>query len=389
MSDLTTTHILSPKLDKNAGDKSSLTNRQIFFLVYLSLIGSMLFSGIPYAVKWFDLYFTLSYLIQGVVATIFCLFCGSRGYANTDDDNESTTFFDKINLSCGRGIAVAISFLILISVIVYVGYTINNTALLIKEAILPRTSIVYTVAIILLCSVFCADKGIRSVGRVCEVFGVITMLLLAVIILTSIFSIDIYNLLPMTPTGMVNTVMTKLFTKEMVSSIGFIFPIITIIVVQRTTKDHNTTPVSTTAIKSVWSVVLTMVLITFIVVGVMGLTQSKSYSDSLLIAIKQTSLPLITFMQRLDIVVITAMVFAFFCSVGALLCVCHELTTQIFKKKLNRRVKNVVTLIATAVAVGLFQLDLLTSSIGNIVIYFVTVISLLLIIVVSAIRVKR
>lgn len=361
-------------------DKSSLKNRQIFFLVYLSLIGGMLFNGIPHAVEWFDLYYTVAFVIQGVLCSVFCLVCGRKKDINT---TVKSSMYERMNNMWGSVIAIIVSVILLVLVLIYLGYAVQSTSLLIKEAILPRTSIIYIAAIVILCTIFSADKGIRNVARVCEIFGVVVLVLLALTAVTMIFSIDVYQLLPMNVNGLAKTVSSSVFSQDAYANVCFVFPIIVIVVVNssKPKTQHKNNNVTKPAVVAVWSAVLTMIILTTCVVGVMGVAQSKSYADSLLVAIKQTSIPLITFLQRLDIVVITAMVLGFFCACSSLVCVCHELLSQ--STKLKKSTINILIIIGEVLAILLFQISMLNGAKNSVIIFAVTVVALIMLIVIN------
>lgn len=377
-------------------NKASLRGRQVFFLVYLSLVGGMLFSAITVSVKWFDLYYSVAFVIQGIICTLFCLICGYNSNASKDylkfrsknGEQVKVSFYDKTAFVCGKKVAVCICIGILILVLFYLGNMLNSTSLLIKEAILPRTSVYFIAVIIILSGVFSADKGIRNVARVCEVFGVVVMLLLVFTIITMITNIDVYNLLPMNMQGMISTVKGNFLDKNILPNISFVFPVIVVLVIsgvreKDTDKGNNKKPktISKSAVVAVWASVVTMIILATCVVGVMGVSQTKSYGDSILVAIKQTSIPLITFLQRLDIVVISAMVLGIFCAVSALVCVCHELLNQ--STKLGNGAINTIIVVALIALVVVFQLDMLYSYLTNVLVFAVTTIAFIVAIIIS------
>lgn len=314
---------------------NSITNRQLFFILYLTITAYSMIDLPKNMAQTAGKNSWIAIILTSIVFAFAIIII-----AKLNNMFQGQVFFDYSQEIVGKFFAYALGIYFVINFLFVAVYLKIKISGLIKSNFLPKTpSVVVLIAGIILFA-FVAYKGITNVARLFEIYGLlvlIVILLLSILMLTQGMS---FNVMPL---------FIKYEVKGFPDAFRYLIPAFSgieiLLIIPFTAKNKKAPKV---AFFSVLAIGLIYVLIVESTIKILGLNNTRCLNDSFIEAMRLIEMPLI---ERADIFYLTFGLAGLFSGMIIVFTGIVEFSCKIFSKA-----KRIVIVII--VAILLFVLSL-------------------------------
>ncbi len=298
----------------------TLNNKQIAFVIFNALIGYGVL-GLPKTVAekagsggW------ISILLSTIIVTISMYIITYLGYKY-----ENKTIYEYSEIIVGKFIRNIIIFIYIVYFFLIFSFVSRASSEVIKLTILIKTPIWALCLLYYIITFYAITKRLRVIGRLCEIFGIIVIF---IAFLLNVFEFSQGKIINLTPVYNPSKILTY-FKATFYLIIPFIgYEILTIIPIDRNLNTKKIFKYTT----------LTIVFIGILYISefeaclsVMGPDIIVRYKDALLASIRRIELPALEFLQRLDGILLIALITSVFSTLIIFSYGCVSLLDKIFK----------------------------------------------------------
>lgn len=323
--------------------KGVVTNRQLFFLLLLTITGYSLISIPGDAVRVSG---TGAWITILLLACLFAI--GVFFIASLNKMFEGKTIFEYSSLLVGKAGAIVIS-------LIYTAYFIFLSILLfrgvaefIKASYLPLTPIWVLMVLFEVITFYIASQGITNVGRVSELFGIAFIIFILFIRIVMFFIGDFTNIQPLIDPRQIKE--SVIGVKDLI--VPFLgIEILTIIPFGKVNLKKGVSY----CIATLLFIGLFYIIVTETAIMIVGINEITNYTDSLIEALRQTELPKSFLLERADIIFATVGFAGILSCLSIVAFTTVEHASKIFSKT-NRNVLFLVLAILTFI-VGSYLVD--------------------------------
>jgi len=322
--------------------KSVVTNRQIFFILFLLITGYSSISIPKDAIKAAGTGAWLTILLLTILFAIAAFFISSL-----NKKFEGKTIFEYSPLIVGKPIAYVIN-------IFYTSYFLfvlilicRSVSEFIKVTFMPLTPIWAMLFIIVAVCFYISYKGITNVGRLCEIYGLLVIVVAFPTIIAMFFLGDINYILPFFDISQVKEYVFG--TKDLIVA----FLGIEVLLIIPFGKVNNKKGVLYSVL-AVLSIGLLYILLAEASTMILGINDILNYDNSLVEALRSVPLPSALILERADLLFLVVGIMGIIACISILFFTTVEYTTKFIK--LNRNLLYISIGIITYV-VGNFFLN--------------------------------
>jgi spore germination protein len=300
--------------------KSVVTNRQIFFMVLFTLTSGTLIS-IPkdaYKAAGTGAWFTIM-----ILTIIFSI--GAFFIASLNKKFEGKTILEYSNLLVGKPVSIIINFIytsfyLLASIALF-----RMVAEFVKGSFLILTPIWAISLLFVVTSSYIAYKGITNIGRLCEIYGVVFIVVSLSVHASMFFLGDITQIQPFFEPKRIKEYVFA--TKDLfVALLGI--EILTIIPFGKVNNKKG-------ILYSVLGVLYVGLFYVFAMetsVMILGVNDVLNYNNALIEALRETRLPSTILLERVDLIFLTVGFFGVIAGLSILFFGAIENTSKLFQR---------------------------------------------------------
>lgn len=274
--------------------KNVLTDRQIFFVIF-SILTVDSFINLPQiAIKasgsgvWFS-------IVLITIIFIFAIFI----FVSLNKKFEEKTLFEYSKLIIGKTGAYIITSFYTLNFLIAACVIIRDVINFITGTFLIKTPPWALILLFLSLTAYALSKGITNIARLCEIFGLILIVVILCVHTSMFFLGDIKYIEPFFNVKQIN--------KYIFGAKDLIFPFLGIEVLSIIPLNKKTN--KRTTLYCVLSVLFVGLIYIFTVetsVMIVGINDILMYNDSLVEALRETKLPSIFVIERVDFLFLTA-----------------------------------------------------------------------------------
>lgn len=297
--------------------KGVVTNRQIFFIIFLILTGYSLTSIPKDAIKaaGTGAWVTISLLTMLFAIAVFFI-------ASLNKKFPGKTIFEYSSLLLGKPIGFVISFIYSSNFLFVLVLICRGIAEFIKGSYLPLTPIWAILILIISVCLYISYKGITNLARLCEIYGAIFILTSLTIHFAQFFLGDIKYIQPFFEVSQIRKYIFGI--KDLMPS----FLGIEVLVVIPFGKVNNKKGI----LYSIMGVVYVGLFYIIAVEGstmIAGINDILNYNNSLIEALRETRLPRVFLIERVDIIFDTVGIMSILAGLSVLFFAATENATKL------------------------------------------------------------
>jgi len=303
--------------------KSVVTNRQIFFILFLLITGYSSISIPKDAIKAAGTGAWLTILLLTILFAIAAFFISSL-----NKKFEGKTIFEYSPLIVGKPIAYVIN-------IFYTSYFLfvlilicRSVSEFIKVTFMPLTPIWAMLFIIVAVCFYISYKGITNVGRLCEIYGLLVIVVAFPTIIAMFFLGDINYILPFFDISQVKEYVFG--TKDLIVA----FLGIEVLLIIPFGKVNNKKGVLYSVL-AVLSIGLLYILLAEASTMILGINDILNYDNSLVEGLRETSLPNTFLLERVDHLFLTVGMMGIISGLSILFYTTVEYATKLIRVNKN------------------------------------------------------
>lgn len=318
---------------------SSVTNRQLFFIIIISTIG-LSSVVMPKAMSeaagtgaWLSLLIAAVFFVFDVLLIVHlgCL------YRKKPLAEYSELLVGKVVSRIFCGIYIVYFFIFLV-------FFVRSAADIIQAEILYKTPVWATMLLIMAVSLYAASKGLTHLGRILEYLGLIVLITSFILQIITFTQGNPLNNLPL-----IDPAETSRYIRAVPSAIfGFLgFEVITVIQFSR----RNGSKARFTAGIAILVACMFFIVLLEACYSILSIDDIVNYDYPVLTAIRRLDIAALQFAKRLDLFFIMAWLTSIFCSTSLVMFAAVE-----YSKKLIPKLNGLTPMLAigaTAYAVGL------------------------------------
>lgn len=299
---------------------NNITNRQMFFILFLTLTSFVVVSISKEMAQsagtgsWFTIIITS--LIFAVAAVII---------VSLNNMYQGKMLFDYSRDIIGKIGSYAVSWYYIIYFLVFTVFLMINLSNILQANFLLKTPKWATMLFGIPVFCFLAYKGITSIARMFEFYGVFFLIVTILMHIGMLTQGNIINILPLFNVQDIGKYFGAI-ENAIVSFVG-----ITVLLAIPFTK-KNGKKAKRTAFLSLLFIGLFYVLIVESCIMKIGINSIVHYKDALIIAIRDTELEFLDFLQRLDVLYLTFGFMGFFMGISIAYTVIVEYLCKIFSQ---------------------------------------------------------
>ncbi len=322
---------------------NTITNRQIIFILYLTLT-TYFFTTISKdmaesAGRGFWMTLLMTAIIFSVGAVLITLL-------NTK--YEGKMLFDYSSLIIGKFGAYVVSIFYIIYFGLIIVYIVTQISTVLKNNFLYQSPPWVTMLIGIPVYCYIAYKGITNVARLFEFVGLITVISGVFVLLLMITQSDVNNILPLFSSHDIGKYF-KAIKPAIISFLG-----IEVLLVIPFTKENGKKAI-TTAFFTIIGIGLLFIMNVVACIMRLGLHEIVHYNDALIVAIRNMEVPFLDFFQRLDFLYLTVGFMGFFLGATIFYTAFIELLCKVFPKA--KRVTIVIIVGVTSYLLSLLAIQ--------------------------------
>lgn len=239
---------------------------------------------------------------------------------------EGKTIHEYSNILVGKVVSKIIGFIYTSYFLFFSVILFRSVANFIKENSLPLTPMWAILLIFISTVLYIVYKGLTTIGRLVEIFGIIFILISLSVHIAEFFLGDISYIKPFFEPKLVKEYIFG--TKDLIYAfIGI--EILTIIPFGKTNRNKGVLY----SVIGVLYVGLYYIIAAETSVMIVGINQIKKYNASLVEALRQTKLPSMFVLERFDILFLTVGTFGVLCGLATILFGAAENTVKLFSVK--------------------------------------------------------
>lgn len=297
---------------------NSITNRQMFFILVLTLTS---YSVVDISRAMAKSAGTGGWITILATSIIFGLAAMVIVYLN--NLFKGKMLFDYSKMLVGRAAAHSIIVFYILYFLLIVVFLILSMGKLLKADFFPRTPIWAMMLISVPVFYFIAFKGITTIARMCEIFGVVFLVIAITVHIFMISQGKIVNIRPIFNSADIGKYIKAI--KESIFPFLGIEVLLAIPMTQRNAKRGVRT-----AFFAVFFIGLFYILIVESSIMIVGINDIVNYNDSLIIAIRDMSLSFLDFLERFDILFLTIGFMGMYMGISIVITVIVEYLCKIF-----------------------------------------------------------
>jgi spore germination protein (amino acid permease) len=299
--------------------EKQVSNRQIFFITFVILTG---FTVIELPKTMANSAGTGAWIDILIATIVFSLIISILISLNNMFKNK--TLFEYSTLLVGKVLTYIFTSIYILYFFGVLVIALRYNAELIKLDLLVETPIWVTILVMVFFSTYAASKGLANIGRILEFFGTIIIGFFIIISLIMILGGDLLNVLPV-------------FEKEEIGSYINALPLTImpflglelLTMMPLTDKNKKAGWYGIGAIVSAGIIYIIIITATY---AILGVEDTGTYTNALLVAIRRLEIDMFQFLKRLDIVALITWMFAVFCMITLDIYVVSEYTSKLFNK---------------------------------------------------------
>lgn len=305
--------------------KNKITNRQLFFILLLTLAS---FSVINISKVMVENAGTGGW-IPVLITTIFFAFVASI-IVKLNIMHKNKMLYDYSKDLVGRVFTYIILLYYFIYFTLILVFTVINQSIILQANFLQKTPIWASILIGIPVFCFIAYKGINTIARMVEFFGVVYLITAISVHILMFSQGKIERILP---------IFNPAEVKKYLAAIKYaIFPFMgaEVLLFIPLNKRNGKKAVKTAFLTMITIGIFYIIIIQSCVMKV-GLNDIVHYKDSLIVAIRYLEIPMLDFLKRMDFLFLTVGFTGIFMGISMLYTVLTELLSKIFVK-INRLV---------------------------------------------------
>lgn len=301
--------------------ENSITNRQMAFMIFLILtsygvtVAPALLASTAGSGSWLTILLT----------AIFFAICAAM-VVSLNIRFEGMSFFEYSPHLIGRFFPYTVLVIFILATILFIVFLVTQMASLLQADFLIQTPKWSTMLIAIPVFCFIAQKGITNTARMTEIFGLIYLITAVVVHILMLMDSKVENILPLldiSETGRYFAAMKYTVILYVGCSLLYIIPF---------TKENQGKKAVRTVFITLLCIGAFYVLVVESSIMKVGINNIVYYKDSLLVAIRETEVPFLDFLKRMDILYLTVGFSGYFMGISMAYLVLTEYLCKIFKK---------------------------------------------------------
>ncbi|MHC1694170.1 MAG: endospore germination permease [Eubacteriales bacterium] len=310
--------------------KSVVNNRQLFFLLIITISGISLTSLPKNAIEasgngaWFSL---LLLAILFSVGSIFVTTLNKKFEGKTINEY-SSLLIGKIGSKIISVIYSIYFLLVIVLLIRVIGTQINS-------GFLPNTPLLVILIVIIATTSYIGSRGITNIARLCEIYGIIFIVTMIVLHTTMLFFGDVKYIMPFFEVGQIKQYMTGM-GKLIVPFLGI--EILMLIPFGRGNK--NSTITVFLAIMFIGLFYIFSVESSTMITGPLSIVTTE---NSLIEALRETRIPMTFLLERPDLIFILVGISGFISTLSVVFHMANSSISHLVTKKSNSNLMPILT----------------------------------------------
>lgn len=297
--------------------QNHITNRQLYFILVIYIVGYTVIQLPQLAALYVGTGAWFSFLILGIIYTF-----PASAIIYLGNIFEGKTFFEYSKPLIGKFITYILTILFILYFSIEAVTMTRASAEIIKSDFLPRTPIWVIASIILITSSYAASKGINTIGRISEFYGLILLIQLVIMHSLMLLYGDFKNILPLFDISET----TKYF-KGMLPLRWTLIGSEVLLAVPMYKINGRKSLLS--AIGAVLTSTAIYILIVESTYSILGLDDIVNYKDALVVAIRMIDVEFFQFLKRLDVLFIMGWLITIFSTMNILIYSTNEFVYKI------------------------------------------------------------
>ncbi|SKC85608.1 GerAB/ArcD/ProY family transporter [Maledivibacter halophilus] len=306
---------------------NTLTDRQIAFILFGIVVG---YGIMPMAKNvaegagtggWFTL------LIATIISIIFTYMVTYLGYVH-----RNKTIYEYSEILVGKFLTKIFMIIYIVYFFLFFTIIVRMSSEVIRLTILLKTPVWVLCLLFLIVVYYAVSRGIRTIARICEIYGLMIIIFLLIIQISIFTQGEIVNLKPF---FVIDDI--KLYISA-ISTIIFPFIGIEILTVIPFDKKENSKRLFLYNILIIALIGFLYILVVQSCISVMGVDGIILYKDSLLATIRRIDIPYLQFFRRLDGIFLPIWIISLFCTLILAAYGSIFLTGKLFKKFQHKKI---------------------------------------------------
>jgi len=351
-----------------------ITNRQLFFILFLSLTTYSAIFHPSYMIEITGRSFWLPTIIVAVLYAFLTFLIAKTNYMF-----QGKTLFDYTQEVLGKFIACSLAYFLLIyalNINVFLNLYLIN---LVKSNFLPNTPIIALIITMVLLIAYVAYKGITVIARLYLIIGLLFLIVTLFLCLVMLIEGNLYNILPIFQISDIKEPF-EIFRRSV-----FAFGGVEILFIIPFTKNNKNAP--KTAFFTLIFIGLFYILIFESTVSILGINNTNIYNDAFIEAIKIEDIPVV---NRPDIFYLTFGLMSLFAGLITTFTIALEFACRLFAKLSRLFLTIILGIIFTILSYILFNIKSIFDIYDIYMPYFIMITSILIpILVFVLIKVKK
>ncbi|MCX8074531.1 MAG: spore germination protein [Clostridia bacterium] len=335
--------------------KSTVTNRQIFFIIFLTLTGYSLISIPKDAVKsaGTGAWITVLLLTIGFMFGMFFIVSLNKKF-------EGKVLSEYSSLIVGKIMSKVITSIYSVYFLIISVFLFRAVSEFIKYNYLHLTPLFVITALILFVSAYNSYKGITNIGRICEIYGIIYVLVFIFMYITMLFLGD---------TKYIQPFFEKNEIKQYIFGVkDLIVPFLGIeILTMIPFGNVNTKKGRLYSLLSVLFVGVFYIMTIESSIAIIGINSIVNYDNALLEAMRETTIPGTFIPERIDFIFATVGIMGIICCLSIVFNTLSENVTKLLPRTNKNTIIIIISFVILILSGYIVNKDILKFLLNNIV----------------------